>query len=133
MRISDGMKRYIGLTKLPPAALGSCWEHGPFPYETYRMQAIKLLDRWIFEEYATGKIDHDIFLVLAPAILAFSAWGAHYSVDARTLAKSKSHRVALDAWPVSLFVLIIGLGMFTSGWAKLTTRWLDPTTSSTLG
>src|SRR5438445_9330167 len=52
MWISDGMKRYIGLTKLPPAALGSCWEHGPFPYETYRMQAIKLLDRWIFEEYA---------------------------------------------------------------------------------
>jgi len=89
-----------------------------------------LLDSWA---YATGKIDHDIFLVLAPAILAFSAWGAHYSVDARILAKSKSHRVALDAWPVSLFVLIIGLGMFTSGWAKLTTGWLDPTTSSTLG
>jgi hypothetical protein len=89
-----------------------------------------LLKSWA---YADGKIDHDIFVVLAPAVLAFSAWGAQYSLDARAIDKRKSTGCALDAWPVSLFVLLIGLGMFTSGWAKLTTGWLDPTTHSTLG
>jgi hypothetical protein len=228
MLIYDGLKKYTALTKLNPPALGSCWGHGQFQYETYRMQAIKLLDRWIFEEYATpirdlaiyrivyasialisvppigvwlvdvpaaffspplslaaffhsfppfwfitllnvflilslsalligwhtrlaslstaltwfllnswayaiGKIDHDIFVVLAPAVLAFSVWGAQYTLDARAIDKSKSTSSALDAWPLSLFVLLIGLGMFTSGWSKLTTGWLDPTTHSTLG
>jgi hypothetical protein len=34
-------------------------------------------------EYSLGKIDHDIFLVIVPLLLAFSGWGRALSIDGR--------------------------------------------------
>jgi HTTM domain len=82
--------------------------------------------------YALGKINHDILLVITPAVLAFSGWGNALSLDSL-----RRPRHSLDppkgAWSLALLALLIGISMFTAGWTKVATGWLNPTTLSTYG
>lgn len=68
--------------------------------------------------YSYGKIDHDIVMVLVPALLAFSGWGAVWSLDARRGVIS-----TVERWPLALLAICVGLGMMTAGIAKLS--WLE--------
>lgn len=88
-----------------------------------------LLNSWC---YAFGKINHDIFVVVIPLVLAFSGWGNAFSIDAR-----KKGLASLDdqsgSWAVALCCFAIGVAMFTAGFAKLTSGWLDPGLLCTYG
>ena len=83
--------------------------------------------------YSLGKIDHNIFTVLVPAVLAFARWGDTFSVDAL-----RRHRAAPTAttatprstpqWPLRFLALLTGLGFFTAAVPKILSGWLDPRT-----
>lgn len=64
--------------------------------------------------YSVGKINHDLLLALTPTVMAFSGWGAAYSLDAlRNCDEDLNSRVA--SWPLTLLALFIGFMMFTAG------------------
>jgi hypothetical protein len=86
------------------------------------------LDSWA---YSLGYIVHDILLVVTPLVLAFSAWGRARSVDAAR--RPSPARERAEAWPIALLALLVGFAMFTAGWAKATTGWLDPKLRCTYG
>jgi hypothetical protein len=88
-----------------------------------------LLKSW---EYADGKINHDVLLVLAPLLLAFSGWGAAWSVDAWRRPVSAPQRLRPSS-PLALVAFAIALSMFSAGALKLLTGWLDPAVHSTYG
>jgi HTTM domain len=79
------------------------------------------LDSWA---YSLGHITHDILMVVTPLVLGFSAWGRALSVDAAR--RRRPARERAEAWPIALLALLVGFAMFTAGWAKATTGWLDP-------
>ena len=83
-------------------------------------------------EYSLGKVNSDILLVITPLVLAWSGWGDAFSLDAlrRPTPVAKTLR---GSWNLSLLALLIGLAMFSSGWAKVSTGWLDPATRATYG
>lgn len=79
--------------------------------------------------YSFGKINHDILFIVVPLVMAFSGWGDALSVDAtRRTAPPRT-----NAWPLALLALLVGFAMFTAGWTKAVTGWLDPTTHATHG
>ncbi len=91
------------------------------------------LDSW---RYSLGKIDHDILMVVAPLVLGFAGWGRALSVDATRRATAdtpEGKSPNAEAWPVALFALFVGFALFTSGWAKATTGWLNPDLKCTYG
>ena len=88
-----------------------------------------LLNTWI---YSPGKINHDILFVLVPAVMAFSGWGEAYSIDARRRTKINADSTE-GSWTVTLMSLLIGIALFTAGWAKLSTGWLDLGSYATYG
>ena len=72
--------------------------------------------------YSFDKINHgNLLITFIPLIMAFSNWDAHFS-----LTKNQGVRRAVDFWPVSLMAFIIGFGMFTAGFIKLISGWLNP-------
>jgi predicted DCC family thiol-disulfide oxidoreductase YuxK/uncharacterized membrane protein YphA (DoxX/SURF4 family) len=79
-----------------------------------------LLGTW---SYAYGKINHDILLAAVPLVLSGS-W-----VD-RPRAPRNAEPTG-RAWPAALLALIIALALFTAGYAKWATGWLDSGTSAT--
>lgn len=82
--------------------------------------------------YSVGKINHDLLLPLTPIVMAFSGWGAAYSVDALRFNRQDQHpRVA--SWPLTLLTLFIGFMMFTAGFAKLLGGWLQIDSQATVG
>jgi hypothetical protein len=83
-------------------------------------------------EYADGKIDHDILIVIAPLLLAFSGWGGAWSVDARSRPVPAPRRPR-PSWPLALMAFAIGLAMFSAGAIKVLTGWLDPAVHATYG
>lgn len=74
--------------------------------------------------YSWGKIDHDIMLVLTPAMLAFSGWGSAWSLDA------KRGELFQRPWCLAIMALALAIGMFTAGWPKLQGGWLDTETQA---
>lgn len=79
--------------------------------------------------YSLGKVNHEILIATVPVVMAFSNWGAAYSVDAmRGKAAGKT-----ESWPLTLLALIIGFMMFTAGFPKILGGWLDPSTQATQG
>ncbi len=86
------------------------------------------LDSWA---YSLGKINHDILFVVTPLVLGFSGWGRTLSIDGIRNPLLASERVV--AWPLALLALIVGFAMFTAGWAKATTGWLNPQLQCTHG
>lgn len=83
-------------------------------------------------EYADGKINHDILLVLVPLLLAGSGWGNALSVDARR-APSPDPLRPRSTWTLALAAFVTGMAMFGAGALKLMTGWLDPATHATYG
>jgi hypothetical protein len=84
-------------------------------------------------EYAIGKINHDIFIASVPLILAFSSWGNALSVDSRAARSGADNRVVKGQWCLSYLALVIAVSMFSAGWAKVASGWLDPAVQSTYG
>ena len=77
-------------------------------------------------EYAIGKINHDILLLVVLVTMSFSGWGRRFSVDER---RSVGMAPAA-AWPVALLALVVGFAMFSAGLPKAMAGWLDPRTQS---
>lgn len=82
--------------------------------------------------YSLGKINHDLLLTIVPLVMAFSGWGAAYSVDAYRQ-KEKAYTKKVESWPLTLLALFIGFMMFTAGFPKLLGGWLDINTQATMG
>lgn len=72
--------------------------------------------------YTLGKIDHTIFLVITPLLLAFSNWGDRLSIDA--LRKHQEPRPA-PQWPLRFLALIVGLSFLETAVIKFSTGWLE--------
>jgi hypothetical protein len=83
-------------------------------------------------EYADGKINHDVLVVLAPLVLAGSGWGAALSMDAARSGELHPDRPR-GSWALALLAFITGLAMFAAGALKLVTGWLAPGSLSTYG
>jgi hypothetical protein len=75
--------------------------------------------------------DHTSFLVIAPALLAFSSWGEAHSIDARRGGRRTD--AARDSWLLAIFALLVGSAMFAAGFEKASTHWLDPDRHATYG
>lgn len=86
--------------------------------------------------YSFGKIDHNILVVVFPAVMAFSGWGRALSVDAHEMSRPSMQRATRGegavaygvGWPVALMALLIGFGYFSAGVGKLAWLDFDPTT-----
>lgn len=85
--------------------------------------SVLLLQGFIF---SVGKIDHEILLALVPALMAYSNWGAAFSID--SLRKTGDRRT--ESWPLTLLALFIGFMMFTAGFPKILGGWLDLSTQA---
>ena len=70
--------------------------------------------------YSFGKIDHNIMLVITPAIMAFSGWGNCYSID-----ETRQRKTDVNSWLVSFMAFAIGFAMFTASVPKIVRGWLS--------
>lgn len=74
--------------------------------------------------YSLGKINHNMFVILVPLLMAWSKWGAYYSVD-RLLGRAP-RETEVDGWPVAFMAVCLGVALFIAGMAKILGGWLDP-------
>ena len=91
-------------------------------YKT-RTSSILLTVAWILGNsfrFSFGKIDHSIMAVVTPAVMAFSGWGAVYSIDA----KLRKAVPRINAWPLTLLAMLLAFGYFSAGFPKLL-AWAD--------
>jgi len=79
--------------------------------------------------FSIGKVNHQMLLVLVPGFMAFSNWGATYSIDS----SNSDIKVKAEGWPIVLLALFIGFMMFTAGFAKILGGWLNFDTFATEG
>lgn len=79
--------------------------------------------------FSIGKVNHQMLLVLVPAFMAFSNWGAAYSLDSKT----SDNKLEAEGWPLVLLALFIGFMFFTAGFPKILGGWLDPDSMATRG
>ncbi|GAA0297149.1 HTTM domain-containing protein [Kineococcus aurantiacus] len=80
--------------------------------------------------YSLGKIDHTIFTLLVPVVMAFARWGDAVSVDAL---RRRGPAPATPQWPLRLLALLVGLGFLTAAVPKLLSGWLSPATQAVQG
>jgi len=84
--------------------------------------------------HSTGKIDHLILVVAAPALLSTSGWGAVWSLDASSgRERHFEHDRSTGRWNLAWLAVVIAVGLATSGVTKLYTGWLDFGLSSSYG
>ena len=79
--------------------------------------------------FSVGKVNHEILVAVVPVVMAFSNWGAAFSIDSIR----RGHNRQTESWPLTLLALFIGFMMFTAGFPKILGGWLDPTTQATQG
>lgn len=72
-----------------------------------------------------GKIDHPYLMFIVPSVMLFSDWGR-----SRT---RMDQNLPVSQWPMRLLALIIGLGFFAAGLAKVYGGWLNPHTHAVQG
>jgi hypothetical protein len=77
--------------------------------------------------FSFGKIDHDVLLALVPLVMAFSGWGNRYSLARAADRPNRSGPC------IGILAVIVGFAMFTAGYQKATTGWLDPRAHSSYG
>jgi len=75
-------------------------------------------------------VNHEILIGMVPLLMAFSNWGAAYSVD--EFGGQVSNR-KIETWPITLLSLFLAFMMFTAGFPKILGGWLDPSTQATQG
>jgi len=80
--------------------------------------------------YSYGKINHNIFPVIFPIIMAFTNWGGALSVDS---IRDRNTKIEPKGWPLTFLSFLLGWGYFTAGLPKLIGGWLDVSYSSTAG
>lgn len=80
--------------------------------------------------YSTGKINHEILLIIAAGVLSFTGWSRCLSIEARRV---PSARVPVHEPALALLALAIALCMSYAGLAKVYTGWLDLDTQASLG
>ncbi len=85
--------------------------------------SVLILQGFIF---SVGKIDHEILVAVVPVILAYSNWGAAFSIDSFRKGKDQKN----ERWPLTLLALLIGFMMFTAGFPKILGGWLDISTQA---
>ncbi|MFT5494970.1 MAG: putative membrane protein YphA (DoxX/SURF4 family) [Kiritimatiellia bacterium] len=73
--------------------------------------------------YSLGKINHNFIVQVVPMVMAFSSWGAVWSIDARKRRRTPDARGV--SWPVTLMSVIMGLAYFSAGLPKLLGGWLS--------
>jgi hypothetical protein len=71
--------------------------------------------------YSTGKIDHDIIFVITPAILSFSGWGNHFSLDSK---QGKEVKSSFPSYSLLFLALTIAAGFLGAGYPKAVS-WID--------
>jgi hypothetical protein len=81
--------------------------------------------------YSLGKINHDILLVVTPLVLGFAGWGRAFSAD--SAGRPPAAGEGAEAWPVALLALLVGFAMWSAGWEKASSGWLDPELLCTYG
>ena len=79
--------------------------------------------------YSVGKVNHEIVVPLVPLVMAFSNWGAAFSVDAWR----NKFSIKPESWPVMVLAIFIAFMMFTAGFPKILGGWLDPSTQAAQG
>ena len=79
--------------------------------------------------FSVGKINHEILLASVPIIMAFSNWGAAFSIDSRR----EDNAIDVQSWPLTFVAVLIGFMMFTAGFPKILGGWLDFSTQATQG
>ena len=78
-------------------------------------------------QFSFGKIDHHILLALAPLVMARSGWGNRFTLAGAAAAPNRSGAC------LGIFAIIVGFAMFTAGFQKLVTGWLDPRAQASYG
>ena len=79
-------------------------------------------------QFSYGKIDHNnILLVLTPLIMARSGWGNRYTLGQSPPAPNRSGAC------LGVLAIVVGFAMFTAGFQKLATGWLDIRTQASYG
>jgi hypothetical protein len=78
-------------------------------------------------QFSFGKIDHNVLLVLAPLAMAGSGWGNRYTLSRAPAGPNRSGLC------LGTFAVVVGFAMFTAGFQKLTTGWLDLSTQASYG
>ena len=78
-------------------------------------------------QFSFGKIDHHILLAIGPAVMAGSGWGNRFTLARGRAAPNRSGLC------LGIFAIIVGFAMFTAGFQKLVTGWLDPRTQASYG
>jgi hypothetical protein len=74
--------------------------------------------------YSLGKINHNMLLILVPFVMAWSRWGACYSID--RVQGRVPEKTDVDGWPVAFIAVCLGVALFIAGMAKILGGWLDP-------
>ena len=78
-------------------------------------------------QFSFGKIDHNVLFVLVPLAMARSGWGNRYTL-------ARASEVPNRSGPcLGVFAIVVGFAMFTAGFQKLTTGWLDIRTQASYG
>jgi len=80
--------------------------------------------------YSYGKINHNIYPVVFPIIMAFTNWGGALSIDS---IRNKNTKIEPKGWPLTYLSFLLGWGYLTAGMPKLFGGWLDVSFSTTAG
>lgn len=81
-------------------------------------------------DFSFGGLDHTIFLVLAPLVLAFSGWGRRWSVDSLRIGATDDDE---PQWPLRLLAAGMGVAFVGAAIPKIQAGWLDLTTHAVQG
>lgn len=76
--------------------------------------------------YSVGKVNHDLFFVAVPFVLAFSDWGESLSLDARrrrAMTAPGAMVATTRSWPFLFLAMIVCVGMFTAAIPKFDTGY----------
>ena len=72
--------------------------------------------------HSFSKIDHFILFEIFPVAMAAAGWGAALSVDAKYRKEAKE----TNGFPLLLWASTIAFALFTAGFPKVVSGWLDP-------